>query len=429
MSKAYSTPTTTDVVIIPRSDHPVSRDQFASTALKVLTRLNRSGYDAFLVGGAIRDILRGETPKDFDVVTNATPEEIAGVFSNCRIIGRRFRLAHIHFGREIIEVATFRASEEATTNDEGQVIRDNTYGTIEQDTLRRDFTVNALYYDIADFSIRDYVGAMQDIDEGLIRIIGDADERYREDPVRIIRAIRFAAKLGMRIEKETEAAMFRQKHLLANVPEARLFEEVNKLFLTGHADASFELLKLYDVFADLMPDTAEVLREHTCEDVKGFRKMINIALAQTDKRIADDKPVTIAFLLAVLYWPVYVRCYEHHQDQAHNWNDAVHLAADEVFVHTAKTVTIPLRFKTMMRDIWTLQPRLLGSMSKRRMNSVLAHRKFRAGYDFLELRVKSGEPLGDWYEFWTAAQDSPDEAFDNLASGLKGRDNKRRRKK
>lgn len=286
--------------IINRSDHPLSRKEMSEHALKVLYRLKKAKYAGYLVGGGVRDLLLGLHPKDFDVATDATPEQVRKLFGNCRLIGRRFRLAHVHFGREIIEVATFRASHDQTGGEgvtrDGMIVRDNVYGTLEDDAWRRDFTVNALYYNIYDFSIVDYTGGLKDIESKTIRIIGDAKERLQEDPVRMLRAVRFAAKLNFKIEASLSASIKENIHLLDGVPTARLFEEVLKLFLHGHALASYELLKEYDLLKHLFLQTAENL------DEAGDR-FITQALINTDLRIKQKKPIAPAFLYAALLWP------------------------------------------------------------------------------------------------------------------------------
>ncbi|MBT8132274.1 MAG: polynucleotide adenylyltransferase PcnB, partial [Gammaproteobacteria bacterium] len=240
-----------DPEIIPRSAHPVSRANISNNALKVLNRLHRAGYQAFLVGGAVRDLLVGQEPKDFDVATDARPEDVRELFRNCRLIGRRFRLAHVHFGRDIIEVATFRGDsvEGVETDSAGRILRDNIYGAIEDDVWRRDFTANALYYNIADFSIWDYTGGVKDIEAGVLRMIGDADARYREDPVRMLRAARFSAKLGFDLHPDTAKPLNDLAASITDVPPARLYDECLKLLLTGVAQNAFEVLNRFGLFA------------------------------------------------------------------------------------------------------------------------------------------------------------------------------------
>lgn len=396
---------TNQPTIYTRAEHSISRQNISSNALKVLYRLHEAGYRALLVGGCLRDLLRGESPKDFDVTTDATPEQVSEVFRNCRLIGRRFRLAHVHFGRDIIEVATFRADEKGETDDDGQVVNHNTFGTIESDVKRRDFTVNALYYDIADFSLIDYVGAMNDIEDGVIRMIGDPDERYEEDPVRMLRAARFAAKLGMRLEPATELAIDRQKNLLENIPSARLFDETIKLFLSGHAVASYEELRIHDLFGELFPQTDSLLKTFDTEQSHQDKVMIKLALKSTDYRIKHNEPVTIAFLYAVILWPVYRTIMNQKIEEGVHWHQAMHDAIDYVFFQASLRVGIPMRHKSMVREIWVMQSRLASKMNKRRMESVLMHKRFRAGFDFLELRLRAGEDnLEALHRQWTEAQ-------------------------
>ena len=296
--------------IIARSGHTISRANISESALKVLYRLKSSGFEAFLVGGGVRDLLLGREPKDFDIATDAHPEKVAGLFRNSRIIGRRFKLVHVRFGREIIEVATFRSEhEEGDFNEnhaaDGMIISDNVYGTLEQDAWRRDFTVNSLYYNINDFSVVDYTTGMADLESGVLRVIGDAEQRYIEDPVRMLRAIRFAAKLGFRIHVDSEQPLTELGERLESVPPARLFDEILKLFLSGNAVGTYELLRHYNLFRYLFPMTDACLEE---EENSFPHTMVLRGLENTDARIAVDKPVTPAFLFAVLLWePVHSR--------------------------------------------------------------------------------------------------------------------------
>ncbi len=291
--------------VIPRAEHNISRANISAAALKVLYRLKDGGYQAYLVGGSVRDLLLGGHPKDFDIATDATPEEVRALFGNSRLIGRRFRLAHVRFGREIIEVATFRAPSSNDADDHevaegsGRVLRDNVWGTFEDDAWRRDFTANALYYDIRDFSIRDLVGGMEDIRARRLRLIGDPAQRYREDPVRMLRAARFAAKLGFEVDPATAAPMQELASLLDNIPSARLYDEFGKMFQSGHALATWQQLEKFDLTRHLFPWTAEWLAKAT-DDRR--RQFIEAALQSTDARVAEDKAVTPMFLFAVLLW-------------------------------------------------------------------------------------------------------------------------------
>ena len=387
--------------VIPRSEHGISRASISEGALKVLYRLKDSGYQAHLVGGGVRDLLLGREPKDFDVATDATPEEVKAVFRNSRLIGRRFRLAHVRFGREIIEVATFRGLGEAAggddrINSDGMIVADNHYGTIEEDALRRDFTINALYYNIADFSLVDYAGGLRDLREGRIRLLGDPESRYREDPVRMLRAARFAAKLGFQIDPASEAPIYELGQLLDNVPPARLYEEVLKLFLGGAAVTAFEKLRHYDLFERLFPDTDEALSH---EEHEFPLTLVLKGLENTDARIAEGKPVTPAFLFAVLLWEPTRRLAERLQEQGLASHPALQEAAGTVVERQITRVSIPRRFSVPMREIWALQSRLTLVKGKRPQR-LAAHPRFRAAYDFLVLRAAAGEAdpeLADWW--------------------------------
>lgn len=416
--------------IYTRDEHPISRDNISKNALNVLYGLHKAGYRGLLVGGCLRDLLRGEKPKDFDVVTDATPEQVKQVFGNCRLIGRRFRLAHVHYGRDIIEVATFRADEKGQTDTEGRVLNHNTFGTLESDVMRRDFTLNALYYDIADFSVIDYVGAMQDINDSIIRMIGDPLERYEEDPVRMLRAARFAAKLGMRIDAEAEQAIIHKKHLLANIPASRLFDETTKLFLSGYAVSSYEELRIHDLFGELFPATDTILKQFHDPHHASNKRLIKQALKNTDYRIKHNEPVTIGFLYAVILWPVYHTILTQKLDDGVHWHTAMHEAIDLVFYQAALRVGIPMRHKSMVRDIWVMQSRLASKMNKRRIESVLKHKRFRAGFDFLLLRCEAGEDhLHDLCERWTQAQIDMPEAVYTASESHGGNQHRRRRRR
>jgi poly(A) polymerase len=392
--------------ILSRADHNISRTNISENALKVLYRLKAAGYASYMVGGGVRDLLLGREPKDFDVATDAHPEQVHALFRNCRIIGRRFRLAHVQFGREIIEVATFRANqgassvEDDSSNDNGRILRDNIYGTLEQDAFRRDFTVNALYYDIRDFSLRDYVDGIADLRTGTLRLIGDPQTRYREDPVRMLRAVRFAAKLGFRIHPETAAPIASMSALLDDIPPARLFEEILKLFLYGFGLQAFEGLRHFDLFARLFRRTDAVLQteEH------GFpHTFIAEALASTDARVNAGKPVTPAFLFAALLWEPVRQQAMSLEAQGLHANEALRRATDEVLPEQIRRVALPRRFSTPMIEIYQLQPRFAQRDGKRPLR-LLAHPRFRAAYDFLVLRAASGEADPELARWWTEIQ-------------------------
>lgn len=417
-------------LIITRDEHGISRANISENALKVLYRLSKAGYEAYLVGGGVRDLLLGREPKDFDVATDASPEEVRRLFRNCRLIGRRFRLAHVHFGRDIIEVATFRASHdddrEGVTNENGMLVRDNVYGTLEEDAWRRDLSVNALYYNIRDFSVVDYTGGMADLEAGCLRIIGDPHERFREDPVRMLRAVRFAAKLGFRIDPECEQAIRELGYLLEEVSNARLFDETLKLFLAGSGVATYELMRHYQLFGHLFPETEACLAE---EEGHFPHTMLLHALENTDQRIAEGKPVTPAFLYAAILWEPVRR--ETGRFTAKNLPpiQAMQLAGDAVIQRQVKRVMVPKRFSLHSREIWEWQERLKRNGGKRAL-TMQEHPRFRAAYDFLLLRAQSGEAVEELANWWTSFQQS-DEAQRGamLRSSGTGKPKRRRRRR
>jgi poly(A) polymerase len=417
--------------IIPRAAHTVSRDEFSKSALKVLYRLHKAGYQSFLVGGCVRDAMLDLHPKDFDVATNATPEEVKALFSNCRLIGRRFRLAHVRFGREIIEVATFRAAanhadDDHAHDDEGRIVRDNVYGTIGEDVWRRDFTCNSLYYNIADFSIWDYTGGVDDIKQRHIALIGDPDKRLREDPVRMLRAVRFAAKLDFTIDETVVRAIEQDRLLLANVPAARLFDEFLKMFQSGHAERTFELLREHDLFSLMFPATDQELNAD--ED---FRQFVLAALRNTDRRVQSGQSVTPMFLVGVFLWrPVAKMAEERRAREKMSESQAISLAAYELGAQQQRRIAIPRRFTVPMREMLALQPRFRNVRGKRAMK-LLQHRRFRAAYDFMMLLAEAGQFDASLAKFWTDVQSQSAEqraaSFQISASG-NGRSRTRRRR-
>ena len=393
-------------VVITRGEHGISRKQFSPNAIKVLYRLKDGGYDAYLVGGCIRDILLGQQPKDFDVVTNATPDQVKKLFRNCRLIGRRFRLAHIVFGREIIEVATMRGHHEAQedknqisqSSEHGQLLRDNVFGSIEEDAERRDFSINALYYSIKDFSIHDYANGLEAIKAKQIELIGDPETRYREDPVRMLRAVRFATKLDMSISPKSEKPIGELANLLDNIPPARLFEEVLKLFLNGKAEANFLMLRKYGLFNALFPSLNKILDKNP----NGFEHAFILQMFQnTDKRINADKKITPAFIFAALLWFPLLACTKklQAQDQLSEY-EAFAQAMNKVLSENAQHVAVPKRFTLGARDIWHIQHRL-DKRAGQRAYRLTQQARFKAAYDFLLLRVDAGETeqteLAQWW--------------------------------
>ena len=421
--------------------------------MKVLYRLKEAGYQGFLVGGAVRDLLLGLRPKDFDVATDALPEDVRRLFRNCRLIGRRFRLAHVFFGNEIIEVATFRAaaaperedaedldaeggpeggsdsgvesetqsaeprveepaefippsdSEHRAFDPRGRILRDNIYGTIEEDVWRRDFAANGLYYNIEDFSIWDFVDGVNDVKARRLTMIGDPETRYREDPVRMLRAVRFAAKLDFSIAPNTEAPIRRLAYLLDGVPPARLFDEVLKLFLSGFGVKAYRLLQQYGLFEHLFPQSAAAF---ALPPYAYAAEMLEMGLANTDARIAADKPVTPTFLLAVLLWSAVLR--ELNERQAGPTPDLALLlqATDSVLRTQQSRVAIPRRFGIPMRELLMLQPRF-NRRSGVKSLSLLQHPRFRAAFDFLLLRAQAGVADPELAKWWTDIQVLPHE--------------------
>jgi len=434
-------------LIVPRDEHPISRANISSQALKVLYRLKEAGYQAFLVGGAVRDLLLGLSPKDFDIATNAHPDQVKQLFRNCRLIGRRFHLAHIRFGFEIIEVATFRAAhtpiDEDNSVDEGahrvldargRILRDNLYGSIEEDVWRRDFTANALYYNIEDFSVWDYVGGVADARARVLRLIGDPQTRYREDPVRMLRAMRFAAKLDFQIEAHTAEPIAKLAGMLDGVPPARLFDEINKLFLVGSAARSFELLEQYHLLEHLFPDLAAALAHFGKES--SAAKVLQLGLQGTDERVREDKSVTPMFLFAVLLWPVIRRLYERTTPAQGMEIDALVTACEQATARQQARIAVPKRFTLPMREMIALQPRF-ERREGRRVLRVLDHPRFRAAYDFLLLRAAAGEVPQELADWWTQIQGTSGEARlemveqTNTSAGASapGRPRRRRRRR
>jgi poly(A) polymerase len=417
--------------VIPRPDHCISRANISENALKVLYRLHKEGFQAYLVGGGVRDLMLGREPKDFDVATDAHPEEIRRIFRNCRLIGRRFRLAHVHFGREIIEVATFRAAHNGeeekggVDSDTGMILRDNVYGTVEEDALRRDFTINALYYNIADFSVVDFTGGAADLEQGLLRPLGDPETRFREDPVRMLRAARFAAKLGFAIESRSEALLEELGSILDVVPAARLFDECLKLFMGGFGVAAYEKLRHYDLFRHLFPQTEACLsrEEHAFPITFVYRGLEN-----TDARVQQDKPVTPAFLFAVLLWePVRQRA-ERAMAAGTAPIPAIQDAASDVLSEQLQHVSLPKRFSIPMREIWALQPRFEQRGGKRPLR-LLQHPRFRAAYDFLLLRAEAGEADPELAEWWTRFQEVDESERTAMTPSPAAKRRRRRRRK
>lgn len=439
--KSKSQSDTAGPKVLSRDHHSISRNDISKNALKVMYRLQDAGFDAFLVGGGVRDLLLGGHPKDFDVATNATPEQVSGLFRNSRIIGRRFRIVHVLFGREVIEVTTFRGDHEpaptqasakqmkkhaSVASQDGMLLRDNVYGTLEEDARRRDLTINALYYTAKDFTLHDYHNGLQDLDDKLIRIIGDAETRYREDPVRMLRVLRFAAKLDFNIQEDTANPIHELAALLNNIPPARLFDEVLKLFLSGQALKTFELMREYGVFGQLFPTTERCI----AQDEFSYN-LVKQALINTDIRIQQGKSITPAFLYSALLWPA---LQQHNQaliEQGLHPMEAMREASSITIREQVGFTAIPKRFQIPMREIWDMQHRFLKNTSKR-ADKLLTHPRFRAAYDFLALRAQAGQDhqeLVDWWEAYQMTEES--QALIQQAkkdSGYKQKGSPRRRK-
>lgn len=419
INRLRGTPASTPLkrAIIPRDQHSISRKDISSAALKTLYRLHEHGYQAFLVGGGVRDLLLGLSPKDFDVATNATPEQVKQVFGGqCMLIGRRFRLAHIRYGREIIEVATFRAphhhadsDSHAKTSDDGMILRDNVWGSIDDDAERRDFTVNALYYNIEDFSVWDFADGLTDLNNRQLRLIGDPETRYREDPVRMLRAIRFAAKLNFQLEAKTAAPILPLSELLNEISNHRLFDESQKLLNSGHSARILTLLQEYKLFHRLFPlaktDQASALT------------LLQLTAKSTDQRIADGRSVNPAFFYAGLLWPAVKEEQQKLVDRGESLYPALQQAGQRIINRQCQRTAITRFTAQAIREIWEMQPRLTHPRS-RQIEALLQQQRFRAAYDFLVLREEAGEDtlnMGDW---WTHFQEADPGLRAELARAL-----------
>lgn len=375
-------------------------------ALTVVEKLNRHGYEAYVVGGCLRDLLLDKKPKDFDVATNARPDQVQAIFQRqCRLVGRRFRLAHVMFGRDIIEVATFRAGHTdsqnenyAKQNDDGMLLRDNVYGTLEQDAARRDFTVNALYYSPKDNLIYDYYQGIKDLKAGKLRLIGDPIIRYHEDPVRMLRSIRFMAKLDMFLDKASGEPIRRLAPLLKNIPPARLFDESLKLLQSGQGVKTYQLLREYHLFEQLFPALSPYFTERSDSFAE---RMIITALTSTDERVADNLRINPAFLFAAFFWyPLREKVETLKNEGGLNNHDAYALAGNEIMDIFCRSLAAPRRHTSVIRDIWFLQLQLL-KRSGKQPEKTLSHSKFRAAFDLLAMRaeIEGGETieLAKWW--------------------------------
>ena len=415
--------------VVPRSQHGVARQGISACAKRVTSTLQAEGYDAYVVGGAVRDLMLGRAPKDFDVATSATPERVRALFRRSRIIGRRFRLVHVLCGRDVVEVSTFRGkhvdsdSETGTTDEHGRILRDNVFGSREEDAVRRDFTVNAMFYDPSTEEIVDYCDGLTDLKNRRLRMIGDPTARYREDPVRMLRAVRLAAKLGLEIEPGTRAPIRELAGLLENVPVSRLFEEMLKLLLSGQSVQCVRQLRADGLHHGLLPMLDVILDQPLGE---GFAML---ALERTDERVRDEKPISPGFLFAALLWHEVLAAWRAGEASGKSTMLALFEAMDQVLAEQSENLAIPRRFSSDMKEIWVLQARLT-NRSGRRPFALLSNPRFRAAYDFLLLRCESGEldmELAEWWERFQRAGD--EERAGMLVPGSGRRRRKRRRKR
>ncbi|HYC45797.1 MAG TPA: polynucleotide adenylyltransferase PcnB [Burkholderiales bacterium] len=415
--------------IIPFEAHGIARDRISRCALTVADTLQENGFTAFVVGGALRDLILGWEPKDFDVATSATPEEVRGIFRRSRIIGRRFRLVHVMCGREMVEVSTYRGQAVPESDDDhkadehGRILRDNVFGTQEQDATRRDFTINALFYDPKTQQIWDYHGGFEDLRKRRLRMIGDPEQRYREDPVRMLRAVRFSASRGMDMDEPTREPIRRLADLLANVPPSRLFDEMLKLLLSGHAHDCVVALRQEGLHHGLLPMLDVILEQPLGE------RFVMMALRNTDVRIKSDKPVSPSFLFASLLWHEVLATWKKLEGEGMATVPALYQAMDQVLQVQSAQLAIPRRYGGDMKEIWVLQPRFL-QRSGRRPYRLLENPRFRAGYDFLLLRCASGEvdpAIGEWWTRFQHADESERAAM--LVEGAEPGKRRRRRRR
>jgi len=383
--------------IIPFHKHQIDRSLLSSAALRTIDGLQKAGFEAYIVGGAVRDLLLNRNPKDFDVATDATPEEVNRIFRRSRIIGKRFRLVHVLFGDETIEVSTFRGHHQsegdAHTNESGRITRDNVFGSLEEDATRRDFTANALYYDPSSQEVLDFHHGFADIQAGVLRIIGQAETRYAEDPVRMLRVVRLSAKLGLSIDPATKAPIAKMADLLEDVPPSRLFDEMLKLFLSGHAIESVAALRKQHLHHGLLPMLDVVLEQPMGE------RFVMLALKNTDDRILSGKSANPSFLFATLLWHEVLAAWNNYKKN-NPPIPALHMAMNDVIATQAEKLAIHNRYTSAMKEIWGLQPRFEQRAGKRPFG-LLINPRYRAGYDFLLLRSESGEVPAELAEWWT----------------------------
>jgi poly(A) polymerase len=415
-------------VIHGKDKHSIQREHISRCAKRTCEELQRAGFAAFVVGGAVRDLLLGRRPKDFDIATSATPDEVRSIFRRSRIIGRRFQIVHVLCGPETVEVSTFRAHftrepDAENTDAHGRMLSDNVFGTQAEDAMRRDFTVNALFYDPVKEEVWDYVHGMKDLKSKKLVIIGDAATRYREDPVRMLRAARLGAKLGLEIDAKSREPIKTLRHLLENVPQARLFEEILKLLLSGNAVECVRVLRELDLHHGLLP-----LLDTALEDPEAG-PFAMAALRATDERLEQGKPVSPAFLLAALLWGRVEKNLRKFEDKGQPTVPALHEAMHEALDNQRESLAIPRRFDATMKELWLMQPRFL-QRGGQRPYRLLEHPRFRAAYDFFALRAASANAPQEVAKWWERFQEAtPDEREQMLVSDESGPKKKRRRRR
>ena len=400
--------------VLKKSQHGIAKERLSRGGLQTCEGLSKAGFKAYIVGGAVRDLMLGGTPKDYDVATNATPEEVRAVFRRSRIIGRRFRIVHVLFGAETVEVSTFRTADlsDAQTDEHGRVLRDNVFGSQADDATRRDFSVNALYYDPVEETVIDYHGGVKDLRNKVLRIIGDPETRYREDPVRMLRVTRFAARLGFTIDPKTRAPIKQLASLLSNVPSSRLFDEMMKLLLCGHAVACIKQLRGEHLHHGLLPLLDVILEQPLGE------KFVMLALKRTDERINLGKGVSPGFLFAALLWHEVLAEWTKLKAKGEHPMPALFEAMTIVIDAQKDKLAIQHRITADMREIWALQPRF-ERRTGRMPYKLLEHPRFRAAYDFVLLRAASGEIDKEVAEWWTAFIDAEPDARNALMLSVK----------
>ena len=416
--------------ILPLAEHGITRARIAPCALKVTRGLREGGYTAFVVGGAVRDLLLGREPKDFDVATDATPEQARALFRRARIIGRRFRIVHAYCGAETIEITTFRAGnpqgeeedEDRVTAEDGLILRDNAFGSQEDDAARRDFTVNALYYDPERQEVWDWHGGVADARKRVLRMIGDPSTRYKEDPVRMLRAARFAAKLDFHIDPATRAPIAQLAPLLARIPAARLFDEMMKLLLSGHAERGVRQLRAEGLHHGILPMLDAIL------DDPARQAFLHAALHDTDERVRQGQSASPAFVLAGLLWFDMQALWQRHRQAGQTAQPALHAAMDETLERQREALAFPRRFDGMIKEIWSLQPRF-EQRSGARPYRLLSHPRYRAGYDFLLIRARGGDAPQELADWWTAFQDADEHARARMLLPATGEGARKRRRR